>query len=233
MRVDRSVVAKAESANQAIPSDSVLRAWASATGADIDEINDLVHRAKSAPLGWFAKWAEDFEARATMIRWFEPSLVPGLLQVESYARAVLTWKPESAHAEENLKTRLTRQSLLDRAELRVVILGSVLNREVGDASVMREQIDHLLRLGSRPSVMLQILPDVPEVAGGLGGAFAVATEGSADVAAYTDSLVKGGVYTDADVIERAIRMFDGLRVDALPWAQTQDLLRKAGERWTL
>jgi len=54
-----------------------------------------------------------------------------------------------------------------------------------------------------------------------------------DVAAYTESIVKGGVYTDPDLIARAARVFDGLRADALPWTQTQDLLRKAGERWTL
>jgi hypothetical protein len=68
---------------------------------------------------------------------------------------------------------------------------------------------------------------------GLGGAFAIATEGAADVAAYTDSIVKGGVYTDPGQIARAARVFDGLRADALPWTQTQDLIRKAGERWTL
>jgi hypothetical protein len=168
-----------------------------------------------------------------LIRWFEPLLVPGLLQVESYARAVLAWKPDSASAEANLKTRQARQTVLGLAELRVVILGSVLNREVGDASVMCEQIEHLLTVGSRPSVMIQIVPDVPGVAGALGGAFAIATEGTADVAAYTDSIVKGGVYTDPDLIARAVRVFDGLRADALPWTQTQDLLEKAGERWTL
>jgi len=178
------------------------------------------------------QWA-DIEARASLIRWFEPLLVPGLIQTESYARAVLAWKPDSASAETTLKTRLARQSVLDRAELRVVILGSVLSREVGDASVMCEQLEHLLTVGGKPSVTIQIVPDTPVVAGALGGAFAIATEGTTDVAAYTDSIVKGGVYTDPDLIARATRVFDGLRADALPWTQTQDLLEKAGERWTL
>ena len=39
--------------------------------------------------------------------------------------------------------------------------------------------------------------------------------------------------TDPDLVARATRVFDGLRADALPWTQTEDLLRKAGERWTL
>jgi hypothetical protein len=232
LNVSRPVVTKAENPAHPVPSDAILAAWAGATGAGLDVLTDLAQRARSGPPGWFAKWA-DIEARASLIRWFEPLLVPGLIQTEPYARAVLGWKPDSGSAEANLKTRLARQSVLDRAELRVVILGSVLNREVGDASVMCEQIEHLLAVGSRPSVMIQIVPDIPAVAGALGGAFAIATEETADVAAYTDSIVKGGVYTDPDLIARAARVFDGLRADALPWMQTQDLLRKAGERWTL
>jgi hypothetical protein len=232
LNVSRPVVTRAENPGHPVPSDAVLAAWAGATGAGLDVITDLAQRARSGPPGWFAKWA-DIEARASLIRWFEPLLVPGLIQVEAYARAVLSWKPDSGGAEANLRTRLARQSLLDRAELRVVILGSVLNREVGDASVMCEQMEHLLAVGGRPSVMIQIVPDTPEVAGALGGAFAIATEGPADVAAYTDSIVKGGVYTDPDQIARAARVFGGLRADALPWTQTQDLIRKAGERWTL
>lgn len=232
LNVSRPVVTKAENPAHPVPSDAVLAAWAGATGAGLDVIMDLAQRARSGTPGWFAKWA-DIEARASLIRWFEPLLVPGLIQTQAYARAVLAWKPDSAGAEANLRTRLARQSLLDRAELRVVILGSVLNREVGDASVMCEQMEHLLAVGTRPSVMIQVVPDIPEVAGALGGAFAIATEGAADVAAYTDSIVKGGVYTDPDQIARAARVFDGLRADALPWTQTQDLIRKAGERWTL
>ena len=95
---------------------------------------------------------------------------------------------------------------------------------------MAEQIDHLLNLGKRPSITIQIVPDTPEVAA-LGGALAIATEGTADVAAYAESLVKGSVYTDADLIARAVRVWDGLRADAVSWAQTRDQLGQAGEKW--
>jgi transcriptional regulator with XRE-family HTH domain len=232
LNVSRPVVTKAENPAHPVPSDALLAAWAGATGAGLDVLTDLAQRARSGPPGWFAKWA-DIEARASLIRWFEPLLVPGLLQTESYASAVLAWKPDSAAAEANLKNRLARQSVLDRAELRVVILESVLYREVGDAATMCEQVQHLLVVGNRPSVMLQVVADTPAVAGALGGAFAIAAEGPADVAAYAESNIQGAVYTDPDLIARAARVFDGLRADALPWTQTQDLFRKAGERWTL
>lgn len=232
LNVSRPVVTRAENPAHPVPSDAVLAAWAGATGAGLDVLTDLAQRARSGPPGWFAKWA-DIEARASLIRWFEPLLIPGLLQTESYARAVLGWKPDSASAEVNLKNRLARQSVLDRAELRVVILESVLYREVGGAATMCEQVQHLLAAGNRPSVMLQVVADTPSVAGALGGAFAIAAEGAADVAAYAESNIQGAVYTDPDLIARATRVFDGLRTDALPWTQTQDLLEKAGERWTL
>ena len=230
LNVSRPVVSRAENPGEAIPSDALLTAWAEATGADLIKLNDYAQRARS-PRNWFAKWSEDFEQRATLIRWFEPQLVPGLIQTESYARSALNWKPDSADAEANLADRLARQSVLDRAELRVLILASVLDRGVGDPSVMCEQIDHLLSVGRRPTVMLQIVPDTPEVAGAIGGAFAIATEGAADVAAYTGSVIKGSVFTDADLVARAVRVFDGLRTDALPWSQTQNVLTEAGARW--
>jgi hypothetical protein len=168
-----------------------------------------------------------------VIRWFEPLLVPGLIQTKSYANVVLSWKPESASTEANLKNRLARQSVLERAELRAVILESVLYREVGDAAIMSEQIAHLLDVGGRPTVTLQVLPDTSPVAGALGGAFAIASQGAADVATYSESIVEGTVHTDPDLVARAVRLFDWLRAEALPWALTQDVLRKAGERWTL
>jgi transcriptional regulator with XRE-family HTH domain len=233
LNVSRPVVSKAENPSSPTPSDAVLAAIAGATGAGLDELAKLARQARSGPPGWFAGWAADIEAGASVIRWFEPSLVPGLVQTEAYARAVLSWKPESASTEVHLRNRLARQSVLDRAELRVVMLETVLYREVGDAATMSGQLEHLLDVGRRPTVTLQVLPDTPVVVGSLGGAFAIASEGAADVAAYSESIVEGTVHTDPDLVARAVRLFDWLRAEALPWAQTQDLLRKAGERWTL
>ena len=43
--------------------------------------------------GWFQQWA-DIEAQATVLRWYEPLVVPGLLQTEEYARAILSARPD-------------------------------------------------------------------------------------------------------------------------------------------
>ena len=44
--------------------------------------------------GWFQQWA-GIEAQATVLRWYEPLVVPGLLQTEEYARAILSARPPS------------------------------------------------------------------------------------------------------------------------------------------
>jgi len=230
LRTSRSVLSRAENVKEGVPSDNLIRAIARATNADLPSLLDLAKRARS-PRSFFAKWSEDFESRATMLRLFELMLVPGLLQTEGYARAVVSWKPFRANVSANLSTRLARQPIVDRAELRVLILGSVLDREVGDPSVMDEQIAHLLDIGERESVTLQIVPDVPELAGALVSGFAIATEGHTDTGVFTDSLIQSGVYTDAAIIERAVRVFDGLRSEALSWRQTREHLEQSRQRW--
>jgi hypothetical protein len=230
LRASRSVISRAENPREAVPSNDVVTRWAAATKADKAKLLEYAKRARN-PRSFFAKWSDDFEQRATLIRWHEPLLVPGLIQTERYMRAVLGWKPFSADVDHNLSERLARQSVLDRAELRVLILGSVISREVGDASVMYEQIAHLVELGERSSVVLQIVPDTSVIAGALGGAFAIATEGAADTAVFTDSTVQSSVYTDNDALARAVRVWDGLHANALPWIQTREQLVQAGERW--
>jgi transcriptional regulator with XRE-family HTH domain len=230
LTVSRPVVSRAENPAEAVPAPGLIIKWAAVTGASVDDLNDLAKRARN-PRSLFIRWADDFEQRATLIRWFEPLLVPGLAQCEGYARALVNWKPFSTDAETKLSTRLGRQSVLERAEFRVLLLGSVLHREIGDASVMCEQIDHLLSLGARTSVQLQIVPDTPDVGGALGGAFSVASQGTHDIAVFTDSTVQSGVYVETDLIERALRVWDGLHANALPWNQTRELLTEAGQTW--
>ena len=65
--------------------------------------------------GWFQEWA-DIEAQATVLRWYEPLVVPGLLQTEDYARAILSARPDGNldDLDEQVAARLARQAVLDR-----------------------------------------------------------------------------------------------------------------------
>lgn len=100
----------------------------------------------------------DLERHADLLREVQSELVPGLLQCESYARAV---HARSADPENSVQARLARQQVLlndTSPQYRAVLSESCLRRVYGDTTVMREQIQHLMKLSKRPNITLQILP---------------------------------------------------------------------------
>jgi hypothetical protein len=98
------------------------------------------------------------------MREFEGQLVPGLLQTEPYARAVLlagTRALSATDTEARMAIRTKRQQLLevdDPPELRIVLDEAVLWRRIGGVDVMVGQIEHLLAMGARPNIRIQLLP---------------------------------------------------------------------------
>ncbi|CAL9377505.1 helix-turn-helix domain-containing protein [Streptomyces cellulosae] len=112
---------------------------------------------------WFSLYVS-LEGAARIIRSYEPHFVPGLLQTEDYARAVLeagtigTAGPETV--ERHVALRMERQKLLERPDpphLWVLMEETVLRRPVsGDSRVMRDQLDKLLEFAARDRVTLQI-----------------------------------------------------------------------------
>jgi transcriptional regulator with XRE-family HTH domain len=107
----------------------------------------------------------DEEAEARSVWNWEPQIVPGLLQTEGYARAILeSWKTvmptTREEVERRVNARLARQRLLARTpplQFSAVIDESVLHRRIGSHSVMKEQLEHLIEASSIPHVTLQIL----------------------------------------------------------------------------
>ncbi|MGW3950361.1 helix-turn-helix domain-containing protein [Streptomyces sp. NPDC004752] len=111
---------------------------------------------------WFSMYVS-LEGAAQIIRSYEPHFVPGLLQTEEYAHAVLTagtlgpTGPDTI--ERHVSLRMARQQLLERdnpPHLWVIMDETVLRRPVGRAEVMREQLDKLLEYSARDRVTLQL-----------------------------------------------------------------------------
>ncbi len=97
--------------------------------------------------GWFQEWV-GIGARATVLRWYEPLVVPGLLQTEEYARAILSARPGGNldDLDEQVAARLARQAVLDRTgapQLWCILDEGVLHRAIGGSKVMRSQLYHL------------------------------------------------------------------------------------------
>ncbi|MFJ1747175.1 helix-turn-helix domain-containing protein [Streptomyces sp. NPDC088116] len=104
------------------------------------------------------------ESQARTARTLETSVVPGLLQTSSYARAVTRAALEglpAATVDSLVDVRLARQEVLRAAkplELHAVLDEAVLRREVGGPEVMRDQLRTLSLLAALPHVRLQVLP---------------------------------------------------------------------------
>jgi Domain of unknown function (DUF5753)/Helix-turn-helix domain len=106
------------------------------------------------------------EADAESIRIWEPMVVPGLFQIETYSRALLrAWTTRfalpSGEVDRRVAARRLRQQILTRdppPRVSAVIDESVLSRRIGAAPVMHEQLGHLVAISELPHVELRILP---------------------------------------------------------------------------
>ena len=106
------------------------------------------------------------EAEAISIWDWEPQVVPGLLQTESYAREVMRgwftmFNLPYAELETRVAARMTRQQLLTRdrpPSFSAVIDESVIRRRFGDNAVMHEQLERLAGFCDLPNVEVRVLP---------------------------------------------------------------------------
>jgi transcriptional regulator with XRE-family HTH domain len=144
-------------------------------GISADEIGGFLALARQANQpGWWhhyrdvlPDWFSAFvslEGEASSIRAYEPHYLPGLLQTEDYARAVLrAGLPHAPDAdiERAVALRTERQALLTRPDPPLVwamMDETVVRRPIGGRDVMRAQIDRLIECTAMPNVLLQIMP---------------------------------------------------------------------------
>ncbi|GAA2708123.1 MULTISPECIES: Scr1 family TA system antitoxin-like transcriptional regulator [Streptomyces] len=102
----------------------------------------------------------ELESQATTIRSHESSVVPGLLQTEDYAHAVISSvEKDHRHLDRWVQFRLARQRVLPRLQkYHAVIPESGLRMMVGDAKIMRRQLLRLIEVARLPHVTVQIFP---------------------------------------------------------------------------
>ncbi len=109
----------------------------------------------------------DLETHAGLFRVAESEIMPGLIQCESYIRAlhdsVLPGgaDPDVITVEDSVAARLARQEILTSArppQFHAILSESCLRREYGGHAVMVEQLEHLLTQSKRPNILIQVLP---------------------------------------------------------------------------
>jgi len=191
---------------------------------------------KQRAYGWFQRWA-DIEAEATALRWYEPLVVPGLLQTEDYARAIFTahLKGDADDLDERVAARMARQAVLERngaPQLWCVLDEGVLHRAIGGSKVMRSQLYRLADLAEHPKITIQVIPGAIAHAGLLGH-FVIADLDGKPPMVYLETAVEGQVTDSPSVAAHVALCFDRLRSEALPWGASRDLIRRvAEEKWT-
>ncbi|MFD5555824.1 helix-turn-helix domain-containing protein [Streptomyces sp. NPDC127068] len=183
--------------------------------------------------GWFSMHVS-LEGSASLIRTYEPHFVPGLLQTEDYARAVLRsgavgqTRPEDI--EGHVALRMQRQDLLTREDaprLWVVMDETVLRRPAGGPEVMRDQIDKLLDRTALPNVTLQIAQFESGPHPGTYGPFVLFrfTMPELPDMVYSEYLT-GAVYLDArPEVARHLEVMDRMAAQAATAHRTKEILR--------
>lgn len=178
-----------------------------------------------------ARLIED-ERRAASIRLYQPVFVPGLLQVEPYVRALfaggLLAGESQEEIDENVARRLRRQGVLERPKpprCWFVLDESILHRVIGDEAIMRLQLDHLLTMGRRRAINIQVLPSFTGGVIPTSSPMILLDMGNEDDVVHLDGPAGSNVTTtDPVMFSECAERFDLLRAQSLPLAASLRML---------
>jgi len=209
----------------------------------------LLARQAGTP-GWWQKYSDvmtpwfdrliGLEEAASVIRTYEVQFVPGLLQTERYARAVMRLGHPRASAgeiERRVRLRLERQAILrqkDAPKLWAVVDEAALQRPLGKAEVMEEQIESLLDATRQPNITVQIAPfDVGGLAAA-GGPVTILRFQEPDLPdiVYLEQLTSSLYFEKREDVENYMVVMDRLCASAEPPARTVDFLDGLRGRFT-
>ena len=142
-----------------------------------------------------------------MLRYWAPMLVPGLVQIEAYARALyIAMGHDKDTVSELVEGRMARQAILHQPEppdVTIVLWEPVLRNLIGSGQDMRDQLARLLELSERPQFHIHVLPSRLGANAGLGGAINLAATGEAPELLLSDGLVEDVVTADPAFVRNA------------------------------
>ncbi|WP_433329877.1 helix-turn-helix domain-containing protein [Spirillospora sp. CA-294931] len=207
-----------------------------------DDRERLLQLALGSPAaGWWTAYNDVFpssyaalEDGASGIQTWQDAVVPGLLQNEAYARALLTGgtargAPRDS-IERRVQARMLRRTLLAREHpphLWAVLDESVLRRQIGGPDVMRSQLEHLEQIARQPHVDLRIMPFEAGAHPGLDGRFVILSFEDEDPDVPYIESAGGAVYLEAPgEVERITVTWCCVRDAALSVERSLDLLSR-------
>jgi transcriptional regulator with XRE-family HTH domain len=195
------------------------------------------HRYNDLLPGWFQVYV-GLEDAATLIRTYEVQFVPGLLQTEDYARAIMSVGQAEAADEEverRVRLRADRQKLLTRPggapRLWAVIDEAALRRMIGGPDVMLAQLEHLLDALHLPNVTLQVMPFRTGGHAAEGGPFTLLRFPEPDLpdVIYVEQLTSALYLDRRDDIDKYTEVIERLCVESEPPECTAEIISKVME----
>ncbi|WP_230534887.1 helix-turn-helix domain-containing protein [Streptomyces griseomycini] len=169
----------------------------------------------------FFQDAARLEAKASALNVYAVYAVPGLLQTESYARAVFHMERpllSDEVIEEGLAARLQRQEIFKRRPaplMSFVIEEAVLRRPLGGTQVLRETLERILLVGQSRNVEIQVMPTARVDHGALGGPFTLIDTDDDQRIAYAEVQDHSRLHTDAKYVCTLEARYGILRSQAL------------------
>ncbi|MCP9212452.1 helix-turn-helix domain-containing protein [Streptomyces sp. NEAU-Y11] len=237
-RVQYSVpyIAKIEQGKRFPPRELIERAE-EVLGAPAARVLGAAHRSLTRRVGlasWVRHWA-GIEEQAVSLLAYECTVVPGLLQSESYIRAIFDrYIPHTPQeqCEQQATARLARQRLftdLPNTSFCFVIEQALLDRGFGGVDVTRTLLDHLLAQQHRRNVEIQIMPRQQEEHSGAEGSMRLAETMDHQWVGYVEAHDTSVLITDPKAVSAMLQRYGKLRSQALsPQASTSLLEQMRG-----
>jgi transcriptional regulator with XRE-family HTH domain len=203
------------------------------TGGLFDRLIDLMDSAPTFP-DWVQSYVQ-LEAVAVSISGYAPMVVPGLLQTEDYARAVLrAGRPRDGaqEVEARVQARIGRQELLRRDRppaLWFVLEEELLKRAVGGRDVMGKQLEHLAHLAETPAIVIQMMRTDVGAHAALGGALNLLSLADRPNVAYVEGPFTGQLFEDPSQVTECGVAYSLLQATARSREESAAMIRTAME----
>jgi transcriptional regulator with XRE-family HTH domain len=172
-----------------------------------------------------------YEVSASVIRLYEPLLIPGLLQTEEYARGIFAGMAQfgSVRADRLWALRQHRQDTVNRAnppEILYVLDEAALRRHIGGRNIMRRQLERLKDFATEAHISIQVLPFTRGAHSGLYGAFVLLefSDPALDDLVHLETISQVTVRDDTEVIARYVDRFEQLQALSLSTTESVDFL---------
>ncbi|BCK67990.1 transcriptional regulator [Streptomyces libani subsp. rufus] len=188
-------------------------------------------RRKAGLASWFLQWA-GIEEEAITLYAYECRGIPGLLQPEGYIRALFERQLPPLTADQigrQVAARIERQQLLSErpnTAFSFIIEQCILERHVGGTAVTRAVIDHLLELGQRTNVEIQIMPTRQEDHTGVDGQMYLAESPGNQWFGYVEGHRSSALIAASSEVSILLQRYGKLRSQALDCRATLSWLEQ-------